>query len=103
MKTSLTAALVVLLSSQVQASGFYQDIVGNAPQSHNDEYSVNHETVYSPLYEKVIAHDPRFVAEKGTRVENFSYTPLYLRVTGQDRNSIPRLVKNAGSVPDKNI
>lgn len=95
MKTTLAAAFVVLLSGQVQASGFYQDVVGNAPQSHDDNYTVNHQSGYTPLYEKVLSHDPRFVSEQGTRVEHFTYTPLYLKVTGQDQLVNTRIANNA--------
>ena len=103
MKTTLTAAFAVLLSTQVQATGFYQDVVGNAPQSHDDNYVVNTDSSHTPLYEKVISHDPRFLAEPGTLVRDFSYTPLYLKVTGQDRIVNTRIADSNESGSDDTI
>ena len=63
MKSTIATIFVLLLSSQVQADGFYQQIV-DTPQLH-ETYSVNTEFSYSPLYNKVISHDPGFVDEPG--------------------------------------
>ena len=81
MKAIIITAIILLLSAQVQATGFYQAIVGETPQQHSN-YTTEHEFSYSPLYEKVIGHHPDFVADPGSRVDYFSYTPLYLKVLG---------------------
>ncbi len=102
MKSTIATIFVLLLSSQVQADGFYQQIVGNTPQSH-ETYSVNTEFSYSPLYNKVISHDPRFVDEPGQLVKNFSYTPLYLQVTGEDKKVVSRIAKTTTKNSDGKI
>ena len=86
MKTITATILLVLATSQVNADGFYQQIVGNTPQSSQQLIGDSTELSYSPLYERVPASVESLVSQEsiGPRSE-FNYTPLYLQVVGTEK------------------
>ena len=86
MKTITTGIFLVLIAVQANADGFYQQIVGNAPQASQSVSSQVAETTYSPLYKQVTASVAFHSAEEtiGPRRE-FNYTPLYLQVVGPQK------------------
>lgn len=86
MKTILTTIILVLATSQVNADGFYQAIVGNSPQSSKQVSNVVSETSYSPLYNQVTSSAKVLASQEtiGPRSE-FTYTPLYLQVVGPEK------------------
>ena len=102
MKTTIATILVLLLGSQVQAEGFYQQLIGNTPQATTSDNSVDIEFSYSPLYQQVTSHDSRFISETGNLVKEFSYTPLYLQVRGKEASSVSEIAKYS-STPDEHI
>ena len=61
MKTIILTTILVLVAGQASAEGFYQSIVGNSPQS---EYEVNSDAT------------------------EFTYTPLYNRVSGNPQHAV---------------
>ncbi len=87
MRTIISTALLLLLSSAVNADGFYQAVVGNAPQSSQQINSEIAETHYTPLYDQVTA-SLKYLAAKETvgPSGDFTYTPLYLQVLGPERS-----------------
>ncbi len=85
MKKLIASVLFTAVVSQAQAGGFYQDIVGHSPQSSDSAYNVVSEFSYTPLYLQVRGNNGRAVGinEEITRmVSHFTYTPLYLTVIG---------------------
>ena len=97
MKTILTTIILVLATSQVNADGFYQAIVGNSPQSSKQVSNVVSETSYSPLYNQVTSSAKVLASQEtiGPRSE-FTYTPLYLQVLDlrSPGQQLPRLLKS---------
>ena len=102
MKTTIATIMVLLLGSQVQAEGFYQQLIGNTPQSMTSDNSVDTEFSYSPLYQQVISHETRMGRATGNLVKECSYTPLYLQVTGEEASSVSKIAKRS-STPDEHI
>jgi hypothetical protein len=86
MKSITTGIFLLLVAVQANADGFYQQIVGNAPQANQGISSEVAETTYSPLYKQVTASVAFQSAEEtiGPRRE-FNYTPLYLQVVGPQK------------------
>ncbi len=86
MKTILTTIILVLATSQVNADGFYQAIVGNSPQSSQQVTSGSTEFSYSPLYNQVTSSAKVLASQEsiGPRSE-FTYTPLYLQVVRPEK------------------
>jgi hypothetical protein len=83
MKLVTTTIFLALVSIQANADGFYQQIVGDAPQAVGQEFKATETINYSPLYNKVTSSAADLAAEEtnGAHTE-FSYTPLYQRVVG---------------------
>jgi hypothetical protein len=102
MKTTIATIMILLLSTQAQAEGFYQQLIGNTPQSMTADNSVDTDFSYSPLYQQVTSHDSRFVSETGSLVKEFSYTPLYLQVKGEEARDVSEIAKRS-STPDEHI
>jgi len=86
MKTIITAILLVLATSQVNADGFYQAIVGNFPQSSQQVNSDSTEFIYTPLYNQITSSAKNLASQEiiGSLGE-FTYTPLYLKVIGSEK------------------
>ena len=85
MKNLILTVLLTAAVSQVQAGGFYQDIVGQAPQNSKTAYNVASDFSYSPLYLQVTGNGERVLdlnEEINRTASNFTYTPLYLKVIG---------------------
>ena len=93
MKSTIATIIVLLLSSQVQADGFYQQLIGNAPQAITSDSSADTVFSYSPLYQQVISHEAGFIDEAGKLVKEFSYSPLYLQVTGNQAATVSDIAK----------
>jgi hypothetical protein len=83
MKIVTTTIFLTLVTLQANADGFYQQIVGDAPQAMTQEYNATEKTSFSPLYNKVTSSVAGLKAEEtiGPRTE-FSFTPLYQKVVG---------------------
>ena len=85
MKTIILTTILVLVAGQASAEGFYQSIVGNSPQS---EYEVNSDATdftYTPLYNRVSGNPQHAVDHKQQTEQLVSgtiSTPLYAKVTG---------------------
>lgn len=88
MKTTMATLLILLLNSQAQAEGFYQQVVGDAPQSVTSDYSADTTFSYSPLYQQVLSHNAGFIDAAGKLVKEFSYSPLYLQVTANQAATV---------------
>jgi hypothetical protein len=86
MKSITTGIFLVLIAVQANADGFYQQIVGNAPQVNQGISSEVAETTYSPLYKQVTASVDIHSANEtiGPR-RAFNFTPLYLQVVGPQK------------------
>ncbi len=86
MKTILTTILFVIATSQANADGFYQAVVGNSPQSSQQVNGDSTEFSYSPLYNQVTSSVNVLASQEsiGPRSE-FTYTPLYLQVVGPEK------------------
>ncbi len=86
MKSILTTILLVLATSQVNADGFYQAVVGNSPQADQQVNGEAKEFSYTPLYSQVTASAKTLASQEsiGLRSE-FTYTPLYLQVVGPQK------------------
>ncbi len=84
MKLTIATILLALAAGQANADGFYQQVVGNAPQSSQEISGEATEFTYTPLYKEVVEPDDIAKQEKEiSRVaSDFSFTPLYLTVTG---------------------
>jgi len=92
MKLVTTTIFLALVSIHANADGFYQQIVGDAPQAVGQDSTATQTTNYSPLYNKVTSSVAGLAVEEsiGPGTE-FSYTPLYQRVVAVQK---PR-AKNA--------
>ena len=83
MKNVITTIVLLLATSQVSADGFYQQLVGNAPQADKGISQAESGTAYTPLYNKVSDSRERLAGgETHGPTPEFSYTPLYLKVLG---------------------
>jgi hypothetical protein len=84
MKTMITAVLIGVASSQVQAEGFYQLVVGDRPQSTQVGVQ-NHGDESSPLY-RTVTETSRAVAIGEIRTQSVVHkddvTPLERQVFG---------------------
>ena len=93
MKTILTTILLVLATSQVNADGFYQQVVSNWQQS-TQAQEINGsvtETTHTPTYMQAVIQS-RQVFDQGKVVirtpSKTTYTPLYLQVVGHPEESV---------------
>ncbi len=102
MKNLITAAALVAISSSAMADGFYQQVVGQNPGT-EQAYSINPDSNYGLFYETVTSHHADFIAEQGRLVEQFSYTPLYLKVTGQSEDRVAKIADNDPQLEQGNI
>jgi hypothetical protein len=84
MKTIITAVLIGVASSQAQAEGFYQMVVGDRPQSAQVGEQV-HGDEFSPLY-RTVSETSRALAIGEVRTHSVASkdnrTPLELQVFG---------------------
>ncbi len=89
MKMTIATILLALAAGQANADGFYQQVVGNAPQSSQATSNVTTETTYTPLYLQVVGN--RDAIDQGKVVirtpSKTTYTPLYLQVVGHPEKS----------------
>ncbi len=86
MKTITATILLTFATSQVNADGFYQQIVGSAPQASQQVNIDSTETNYSPLYTQVTSSVANLASqEKAGPSGEFTYTPLYLQVVGNEK------------------
>ncbi len=92
MKKTIAAILLALVAGQANADGFYQQVVSEGPQStQTQEISgAVTETTYTPLYLQVVGNS-RDSFNQGKDVMRTSskstYTPLYLQVVGHPDKS----------------
>ena len=86
MKKVLTSVVLILAAAQVNADGFYQQLIANTPQTDRATSTKISEITYTPLYEQVRASVEQLAAGEvhGPNPE-FNYTPLYLKVVGPAR------------------
>ncbi len=85
MKLTIATILLALAAGQASADGFYQQVVGNAPQSSQEISGEATEFTYTPLYKQVVGRSGEIAKQEKeiSRVaSDFSFTPLYLTVTG---------------------
>ncbi|NKB38706.1 MAG: hypothetical protein GKR93_16355 [Gammaproteobacteria bacterium] len=86
MKKVLTSLVLILAAAQVNADGFYQQLIANAPQADKATTTVSSEISYTPLYKQVSASVEQLAAaETHGPNPDFSYTPLYLKVVGPSK------------------
>ena len=86
MKNVLSTIVLLLATSQVSADGFYQQLVGNAPQADKATSSAESSVGYTPLYNKVSDSRERLAAsETHGPTPEFRYTPLYMKVVGPSK------------------
>ena len=85
MKTITATILLTLATSQVNADGFYQAVVGNSPQASQQVNADATDFSFTPLYYKITSSVKNLASREsiGARTE-FAYTPLYLQVVGPD-------------------
>jgi len=85
MKATVTLILLSMAAAQANAEGFYQMVVGNAPQAAPVSDRQSHGDSYTPLYEQVIRQS-RAIAAGEVRdarlADSSDLTPLYRRVIG---------------------
>ncbi len=83
MKKTLAITLLLLAIGQAQADGFYQQIVGDQPQS-GQATGATTSFNYTPLYVQVMGKSRLNLNQDQKAVNTVSkttYTPLYLKVT----------------------
>ncbi|MBI1731800.1 MAG: hypothetical protein HYR49_03395 [Gammaproteobacteria bacterium] len=85
MKATVAVILLTLAAGQANAEGFYQMVVGNAPQAVQLSTGQSHGTNHSPLYEQVTSQS-RAIANGESRTFTLAAssdaTPLYRQVSG---------------------
>lgn len=87
MKCLLTAIFLILTASQANADGFYQMVTGDRPAWGTGTPS--HITEFTPLYQRVTEDSRRLAMGENTKsVTEWTYTPLYLQVTGIKPGSV---------------
>jgi len=86
MKKAIATAVLALVASQANADGFYQQVVGNSPQSGQEISPAATKFTYTPLYLRVV-DESRQALDRGQTIKStatrMTYTPLYLKVIGQ--------------------
>jgi len=90
MKKTIATMILALAAGQASAEGFYQLVVGDAPQSDRDVSAPATEFAYTPLYLQVVGNTD-FAGEVGRQVPEFTYTPLYLQVAAHLVNQDSRI------------
>jgi hypothetical protein len=103
MKMTLATIFLVLAASQANADGFYQQIIGNSPQSEQAMGNAQTEFTYTPLYRQVTENKMDFSHQVVGGLTEFSYTPLYLKVTGKDLNRTDNIASRNPAEGDSNI
>ncbi len=92
MKMIIATILLTLAAGQASADGFYQQVASNWPQSNQTQEisGAVTETTYTPLYLQVVGNS-RDSFNQGKDVIRTSskttYTPLYLQVVGHPDKS----------------
>ena len=85
MKATIAAIFLTLSTAQANAEGFYQMVVGNAPQADRGTATQVHRDDLSPLYDQV-THPSRNIANgevrTGALIADADFTPLYRQVNG---------------------
>ncbi len=86
MKLTIATNLLALAAGQANADGFYQQVVGDAPQSNQEISGEATEFTYTPLYKEVVEPDDIAKQEKEiSRVApDFSFTPPQLPSPGMN-------------------
>jgi hypothetical protein len=85
MKATVAAIVLTLTAAQANAEGFYQMVVGNAPQADRGTASQVHRDDFSPLYDRVTRESRKLAnGEVRTRtlIADADFTPLYRQVRG---------------------
>lgn len=85
MKTTLATIILMLSALQAHADGFYQLVVGNAPEAVVTASSQNYSVSETPLYQQIMAQS-RALAKHEIRTftlaEISTDTPLYQVIHG---------------------
>ena len=85
MKATVATIVLTLIAAQANAEGFYQMVVGNAPQTDRGAAIQTHGDDFSPLYDQV-TRESRNIANDEVRnralIADADFTPLYRQVKG---------------------
>jgi hypothetical protein len=85
MKATITAIVLTLSAAQANAEGFYQMVVGNAPQADQGTATQVHREDFSPLYDQVTRESRKLAngeVRTGALIADADFTPLYRQVRG---------------------